>query len=86
MQKLGYKIKDYVFPGVAKKYLEEYEKSLNNPEQYFGELGEKSWKCADTKHRSHRGSGRSRKVADQKAKSARSNGRTCAEKASGNQH
>jgi acetyl-CoA synthetase len=46
MPKLNFNIRDYIFPGVTKRYLEEHEKSIKNPEEYFGELARKAlyWK------------------------------------------
>jgi acetyl-CoA synthetase len=46
MGKIDFNLKDYVFPGVGKKYLVDYDKALKNPEEYFGEIGKKSlyWK------------------------------------------
>ncbi len=46
MRKTKFNLKGYVFPGVGKKYLEEYNRSLEEPEQYFGEIAGKAlyWK------------------------------------------
>jgi acetyl-CoA synthetase len=46
MQKKNVNSKDYVFPGVGPKYLEAYARSLENPEEYFGEIAKQAlyWK------------------------------------------
>ncbi len=46
MQKIDFNLKDYVFPGIGKKYLDEYGAALKYPDEYFGKIGNQAlyWK------------------------------------------